>query len=153
LLQCGPDEPRVVPEHTIFDLLERATQDIFRELKALRAARKIRPQMAGLNKQFYNALNQTTLFEEVPDELRQRVSQVLMHVPLRPFQRDPKMKAIRAAFKETGSVLALAEQLDAFFVENDLYREIIEPTVLEQIKEEDLQLVCYEILTTRSPDL
>ncbi len=153
LLQCGPDESRVVPEHTIFDLLERATQDIFRELKALRAARKIRPQMTGLNKQFYNALNQTTLFEEVPDELRRRVSQVLMQVPLRPFQRDPKMKAIRAAFKETGSVLTLAEQLDAFFVENDLYREIIEPTVLEQIKEEDLQLVCYEILTTRSPDL
>jgi len=146
MLQCAPDEPRVVPEHTIFDLLERATQDIFREIKALRSARKIRPQMTGLNKEFYNALHQATLFEEVPDELRRRVSQVLMDVSLKPFLRDPKTKAIRADFRENGSVLALAEQLDAFFVENELYREVIEPTVLEQIKEEDLQLVCYEIL-------
>lgn len=42
----------------------------------------------------------------------------------------------------------LAEQLDAYFVEHDLYREFIEPSVLEQIREEDLQLVCYSVLST-----
>jgi superfamily II DNA or RNA helicase len=151
LIRCARDEPRIVPEHSIFDLLERATQDIFNELKALRATRKIRPPMTGLNRQFYHRLNQATLFEQVPDELRQRVSQVLMNVSLRPFQRDPTIKAIQAAVKDNGSMLALAEQLDAFFVENELYREVIEPTVLEQIQEQDLQLVCYEILTPGFP--
>lgn len=147
LLQCAAEETRVVLEHNIFELLERATQEIFDELKALRATRKIRPQMSGLNREFYNALNQLALFEEMPTELRQRVSQVLQDVSLQPFRRDPKMKAIQADYKAGGSPLRLAEQLDAFFVEMELYREIIEPTVLEQIKEEDLQLVGYEVLS------
>jgi len=148
LLQCAPDEPRVVPDHSIFELLDRATGEIFQELKALRAVRKIRPQMVGWNKEFYHAINQPRLFDQVPEELRQRVSQVLQDVALKPFQRDPALVAIRAAFQEGGGLQVLAEQLDAFFVENGLYREIVAPTTLEQIKEEELQLVCYEILNT-----
>jgi superfamily II DNA or RNA helicase len=146
LLQCTPDEPRVVPDHSIFALLERATGEIFQELRARRAVRKIRPQMVGWNREFYSAINQPQLFDQVPEELRQRVSQVLQDVALKPFQRDPALKAIRTAFQESGGLQVLAEQLDAFFVENSLYRDVIEPTTLEQIKEEELQLVCYEIL-------
>lgn len=147
LLQCPPDEPRVVPEHSVFSLLDRATGEIFQELKALRAVRKIRPPMTGWNREFYHAINQPRLFDQVPEELRLRVSQVLQDAALKPFQRDPALKAIRAAFQESGSIQVLAEQLDAFFVENGLYREVVAPTTLEQIAEEELQLVCYEILT------
>lgn len=146
LLQCAPEETRVVPEHSIFGLLEQATAEIFQELKALRTVRKIKPPMAGWNKEFYHAINQPQLFDQVPTELRQRVSQVLQDVALKPFQRDPVLKAIRAAFQDDGSLLVLAEQLDAFFVDNGFYREIAAPTTLEQIREEELQLVCYEIL-------
>ncbi len=150
LINCPQDEPRVVPQHRIFELLDRATTDVFQEIKALRAGRKLRPQMTGLNKQFYEALNQLNLFEEVPEELRRRVNQVLLAVPLTPFQRDPSLRAIRDGFRETASVLALAEQLDVFFAENGLSPETSEATVLEQIRREDLELVCYEVLTRQA---
>ena len=146
LISCAPDEPRTVPPHKVFELLERATADVFREIRSRRAARRVRPQMTGLNKKFYDALNQLNPFEQVPDDLRRRVSQLLLDVPLGPFQREPALRAIEAALVESGSVLALAEQLEAFFVENGLLREPGEPNVLAQIKEEDLQLVCYELL-------
>jgi len=103
--------------------------------------------MKGLNKEFYNALKQTSLLEEtLPKDLRQRVSEVLMHVSLQPFRRDPCLKAIRTAYKTGKSLLTLAEQMDAYFVEHDLYREFIEPSMLEKITEESLQLVCYDDL-------
>jgi hypothetical protein len=149
MLICSQEEPRIVPEHNIFPLLERATQEIFKELKSLRVTNLVQPRMTGLNKEFYEAFAQPTLFEEVPDELRARIVQALRHVPLNPFQRDPNLKAIRRGYKESQSLLTLAEQLDAFLVENELYREVIEPSVLEQIKEEDLQLICYEVLVSR----
>ncbi len=88
-----------------------------------------------------------SLFGEVPPELRNRLNQVLQNIPLRMFERDPKLKSILQTYQanENPNPQVLAEQLDAFFVDNELYREIIEPTVLEQIKKDDLQLVCYEI--------
>ena len=83
---------------------------------------------------------------EVDDELRQRVDQVLMNVSLQPFRRDKRLKEIMNEYKGSGNPATLAEQLDAYFVDNELYREVIEPSVLEHISREDLQLVCYEIL-------
>ena len=75
---------------------------------------------------------------------------MLLSVSLAPFRRDPALRAIHAAFRETGDVLALAEQLEAFAVENGLSREIAEPTALGEVSEQDLQLVCYELLTAGS---
>ncbi|HYE68247.1 MAG TPA: hypothetical protein VEA58_06510, partial [Anaerovoracaceae bacterium] len=148
LIQCSREQPRVVPQHQIFELLERATSDIFREIKATQATGRIRPQMTGQNKQFYDAINQNSLLgNNVTDALRMRLNQVLTTVSLMPFRRDPKVKAIWADYKSQGDPARLAEQLDAYFVENELYREVIEPTMLEQITKEDLQLVCYEILS------
>lgn len=147
LVQCSREQPRVVPQHQIFELLERATSDIFREIKATQATGRIRPQMSGQNKQFYDAINQNSLLtNNVTDSLRQRLNQVLMNVSLMAFRRDPKIKSIWADYKSQGDPARLAEQLDAYFVENELYREVIEPTILEQITREDLQLVCYELL-------
>jgi hypothetical protein len=147
MLLCPRTERRVVPPHDIFPLLEQTTQDIIKELKAQRTTSKIRPRMTGLNKTFYDALNQLSLLDPVPEELRTRVSQVLQNAPLVTFRRDPALKTIQDQFKRESNPRILAEQLDAYFVENELYRDVVEPTVLEQVKEEDLQLVCYEILT------
>jgi len=148
LIRCPANEPRIIDDHEIFPLLERATRDILDDVKAQQASRRIRPQMKGLNKEFYNALQQPSMLDdEIPEDLRKRVSEVLMHVSLQPFRRDPRLKAIRAAHKAYKSLLTLAEQLDAYFVEHDLYRDFVEPSVLAQITEESLQLVCYEVLT------
>jgi hypothetical protein len=41
---------------------------------------------------------------------------------------------------------ALLHGLDAWLVENELYREVTPPTMLAQITKEDLQLVCWEVV-------
>jgi superfamily II DNA or RNA helicase len=150
MLQCVREEPRLEADRQVFEEVERAASDILRDLQSLRAAQRIRPQMSGLNKKFYDALNQMSLFGEVPPELRNRLNQVLQNISLRMFERDPKLKAILQTYQanENPNPQVLAEQLDAFFMDNELYREIIEPTVLEQIKKDDLQLVCYEIFVS-----
>lgn len=146
LLLCKPDDPRTVPEHDIFPLLEQATQEIVSELQTQQKSRQIRPQLTGLNKEFYQALNQLELLNEISAGLRQKVGQVLLHKSLHPLRNDPSLKTVQATYKQTKNALVLAEQLDAYFVEHDLYQEVAEPTILEQIKAEDLQLVCYELL-------
>jgi len=39
---------------------------------------------------------------------------------------------------------ALLRGLDAWLVENELYREVTPPTMLAQVTREDLQLICWE---------
>ncbi len=148
LIQCQPDTPRVVPQHSVYDLLERATREIMSEIKTAQAVQRIRPQMVGLNQRFYTALNQPTLFQAVPDEIRQHLNQILENASLRPFERDPKLKRIRKDYDENQDLLALANALDAYFVENALYRDTAPMTMIEEIKQEELQLVCYEVLTS-----
>lgn len=48
--------------------------------------------------------------------------------------------------QQTKSTLQLLQDLDARLVENDLYRDYSRPSQLEQINDEDLQLVGYEVL-------
>jgi len=147
MIQCQLDTPRLVPEHSVYELLERAILEVMNELRTTQTMQRIRPQMAGLNQRFYTALNQAELFQTVPDETRQRLNQVLENLPLKPFERDPKLKHIRKEYDDSKELLSLATSLDAYFVENGLYRESAPMTMLEEIKQEELQLVCYEVLT------
>jgi hypothetical protein len=40
----------------------------------------------------------------------------------------------------------LSASLDLFFIESDLYRDVVAPkTTLEQVTLEDLQLIAYEV--------
>lgn len=149
LVQCQQDTPRVVPKHSVFELLERAAKEIMDEIKTAQAGRKIHPPMTRWNLHLYNALNQQNLFQSVPEETRKRVNGVLEGVSLKPFEREPHMKRIRKEYEENKDLLWLANSLDAYFLENGLYRETAPVTMLEQIKQEELQLVCYEILTAR----
>jgi superfamily II DNA or RNA helicase len=150
-IQAEPDTPRRDPAGVdIFSLLERATEDIFNEISALRAARRLRPRLDKLNGQLHTALTQGTLFEEEADETwaetRARVLKVLEEVNLRPFRRDPALKELLKAFERTNGRRVLAEGLDAWLVDNELYREVAPPSTLEQIRQEDLVLVCWEAL-------
>ncbi len=156
-IQAGPEEKGIPPDAEalgVFDLLERATAEIIAELRRARAGRRVRRKMYALNRQLYNALAQPDLFggEEIEKETWERVRLALENVNLRPFRRDPALKRLREEFKRTGDRAALLEGLDAWLVENELYREVTPPTVLEQITEEDLHLVCWEAIgyTARS---
>lgn len=152
LVRCSPDEPRQLPtpRPEIFAVIDRAVQDILTELKRSETARRIKPQLRGLNLRIYNVLHQDPLLHQtISPELQKRLSDVLEERDLKPFERDPALKDIWKRFEEDRDANALAEELDAFFVENELYRELPPPTtVLEQIKAEDLQLVAYEFVSS-----
>ena len=148
-IQSSPEEKRVAPDLEalgLFDLLERATEEIVQELRRARAGRRIRPKMYRLNRRLYNSLAQPGLFDEreIDQETWGRVRQALEEVSLRPFRRDPALKQLLASFAESEDRPALLEALDAWLVENELYREVTPPTVLEEITRKDLRLVCWE---------
>jgi hypothetical protein len=148
-VQSSPEEKWVPPDLEalgLFDLLERATEEIVQELRRARAGRRIRPRMYRLNQRLYNSLAQPGLFDEreIDAQTWGRVRQALEEVSLRPFRRDPALKQLLADFERAEDRAALLDGLDAWLVENELYREVTPPTVLEQITREDLRLVCWE---------
>jgi len=149
-IRCNKETERVLPSdfhiEGVFPLLERATQEILDELRAQEVRRKIHEPLKGMNLRLYNALNQEDIAQEVPEELRQRLNQVLEDIPLKPFERDPILKGIWRDYQESQDLSGLAEALDGFFIEHELYRDVLRPT-LERIKEEDLRLVGYLMLT------
>ena len=149
-IRCNKETDRVLPSdfriEGIFPLLERATEEILDELRAQEVRRKIHEPLKGMNLKLYNALNQEDIAQEVPEELRQRLNQVLEKISLKPFERDPILKGIWRNYQETLDPSVLAETLDQFFVESELYRDVSQP-ILERIKGEDLRLVGYLILT------
>jgi hypothetical protein len=102
--------------------------------------------MYRLNQRLYNSLAQPGLFDEreIDAETWGRVRRALEEVSLRLFRRDPALKQLLADFERAEDRAALLEGLDAWPVENELYREVTPPTVLEQITREDLRLVCWE---------
>ncbi len=151
-IQATPETDAVATSgREVFSVLEQATGDLFRELSQRRAARRVRPKLDRLNQQFLSALTQRTLFEEsahhTVSSARVRVVEALERVTLKPFRRDPGLKRLLQEFETRQDRRALAEALDAWLVDHELYREISQPTVLEQIGEEDLKLVCWEALS------
>ncbi len=149
-IRCTQATERVLPPdfqaEQILPLLERATEGILRELRAQEARTKVKEPLKGLNFKFYNAINQDPLLEEISEDLHRRLSRALEEVPLKPFERDPELKALWRDFQEQRDAKALAERLDEFFAAHELYREA-PPSTLEQIKAEDLRLVAYFVLS------
>ena len=108
--------------------------------------------MYSLNQRLYNALAQPGLFEQgkieadeyIREEAWGRARRALEEVSLQPFRRDPALKQLLADFEAAQDRAALLHGLDAWLVENELYREVTPPTMLAQITREDLQLICWE---------
>jgi superfamily II DNA or RNA helicase len=149
-IRCSRDTERMIPLdfslEKLFPLLERATEEILQEIRVQQTRSKVKEPLKGLNLKFYNAIHQDSLLEAIPQDLRQRLSQALEEVALKPFERDPELQALWQDFQEHQDARALAEHLDEFFVEHELYRDAPPPT-LEQIKAEDLRLVTYFLLS------
>jgi len=153
-LSTDPQERRVMPAHfEVYDLLDRATMDVLKEINSALRAQRIPPKLGQINLDLSSWLSQSTLFETIPSDeqegvsaLRERVQRVVQNVPLDAFKRDKSLKAIREAYRQTQSQPQLIDALDEFFIENELYRDVPEvKNTLEQVKSEDLVLIAYEV--------
>jgi len=150
-LKMPPDEPRLMPKgFEVFDLLDKATQSVLQEINSVIRAQRVAPKLSGLNLELSTALTQSSLFDNLEGDtlqaIRERVQSVVSNVPLDAFRRDKALKKIRDQYKQTQSQPLLIEALDEFFIENELYRDVVEPkTTLEQIRDEELHLIAYEV--------
>jgi len=150
-LYTSPDEPRSMPKgFEVFDLLDTATQSVLSEINSVIRAQRVPPKLSGLNLELNTVLTQMSLSdsgETSPlDAMRERVQGVVSNVPLEAFRRDKALKVIREAYKQTQSQRVLIEALHEFFIDNELYRDVVEPkSTLAQIRTEELHLIAYEV--------
>jgi len=149
-------EKRVMPaDFEVYDLLHDATHDVIKEINRALRSRRIKPKLGKINRDLASDLRQAALFsmeDTTPDklvapaDLREKVQSVVDNVPLDAFKRDKQLTQIRKRFEDTKNQRELVEALDEFFIENELYRDIpVIKTTLEKIKDEDLQLIAYEV--------
>jgi superfamily II DNA or RNA helicase len=154
-LHTEVQEPRVMPTNfEVYDLLDRATNDVLKEINSALRAQRVPPKMGTINLELSSWLSQATMFDNGLAEedqtriqaLREHIQHVIQNVSLEAFKRDKVLKAIREDYRQTQSQQALIEALDEFFIENELYRDVPKSqTALEQIHAEDLVLIAYEV--------
>ena len=132
-------EKRVMPaDFEVYDRLEKATEDVLQEINRAIKLPQLRTPLGTIALELQAALTQTTMFSGVDEDqsladLRERVLPVVRNVSLEPFKRDKALKAIRTRYKETQDQAELIRALDEFFVENELYRDVVAPkSTLEQ---------------------
>lgn len=154
----GQSEPRTVPQDfEVFDHLDAAVTEITKELNKAIRTQRLRPKLGKINNELLDALRQATLGlyddDTAPEtvdadieEIRGRVQQAVERISLDPFKRDKRLKKIRKDYAESKNQPQLVQDLNEFFVDNELYRDIPRvKTTLEKIREEDLQLIAYEV--------
>ena len=149
-LHVPPDEQRTMPAgFNIYDLIDDATKDVLKEINSALRSQRLKPKLGTINRDLESALQQATLFETetTPEnELFEKVLQVVQNISLDAFKRDKQLKAIISEYQSTPNQSMLVHQLDEFFIENELYRDVVLPkSTLEQVKADDLQLIAYEV--------
>jgi len=83
--------------------------------------------------------------EVIDLEAKERVLQVIVSVNLRSYEKD--IKTVWDRFVMGQDLTVLVSDLDELFVDQELYHEVEEEeetNPLEVIKEEEIQLVCYQ---------
>ncbi len=154
MIACESAEARANPGPIPYDLIERATRDALQALQGEQTRARAPVPLSGAAQKLYNWLNRPNLWDASasldPEQLR-RFNAVLSAVPLRPFEKDPAMRRLIAAYEQGSDFARLVEDLDAFFTENALYIESdADVATIEAIKAEDLRLVCFERLLPRA---
>jgi superfamily II DNA or RNA helicase len=151
-------EPRTMPQDfEVFDHLDAAVTDVTKELNKAMRSQRIRPKLGRINNELLDALRQATLGlfedsdsskaeEEGFEDIRARVQGAIERISLDPFKRDKRLKEIRKVYTASRNQHQLVQDLHEFFVDNELYRDVpIVKTTLEKIREEDLQLIAFEV--------
>jgi len=154
-LQCKaldfpkPDDlPPVQFDNAIFAVLNGAVRNLLSDLQKRQAIGQLRPTLSKLLQKIQTALTQSNLFtiEPADVEVLDRVLQTITGVNLRTYEKY--LKAIWEKFVESQDLGVLVGDLDELFVDQQLYDEIEEQdedvNALSMIKEEDVQLVCYQ---------
>jgi hypothetical protein len=150
-LLSSPEEPRVMPPgFSIYDALDQAAESTLKEINALRRGTALPKPLGQVNRDLLAALTQPSLFGgEAPDGVRLAKVQAVVqdaHISLDSFKKDKRLKAIRQAFIESSDLQQFVRELDQYFIDNNLYRDVTPKSTLELIHEEDLQLVAYMVL-------
>lgn len=135
-------------DNAIFAILNGAVRNLLFDLQKRQASGRLRPSLSKLLQKVQTALTQIDLFttDLADTEAKERVLQTITGVNLRTYEKD--IKAIWEKFVESRDLGVLVGDLDELFVDQQLYDEIEEQeedlNALEMIKEEDVQLVCYQ---------
>ena len=144
----SPDElPPVQFDRAIFRVLDTATNHLLTYFQKQQTSSKLRPKLTKLLQKINHALTEPNPLQEQPadQEAKDRILNVVTTVNLRIYEGD--IKLIWERFVKNQELNRLVSDLDEFFIDNELYNEIVEETesnLLEVIKQEDIQLVCYQ---------
>ncbi len=140
--------PPVQFDTAIFRVLPTVVDNLLKDFKKQQTSSKLKHQLTKILQKIHQALTQLTLLANQPidEEAKTRILKVISTVTLKIYERD--LKAIWDSYTQHQDLNALVSALDEFFVDHDLYHEIEEKdkeeNPLKVIKEEDIQLVCYE---------
>ena len=150
-LIADPGEPRVMPPgFSIFDVLDQAAEATLKEINAIRRGALLPRPLGQVNRELQAALNQPSYFgtPEADEHQRNTVLAVVQdpNISLDTFKKDKRLKAIRQAFTESRNTRQFVEELDQYFLDNNLYRDVTPKTTLQLLHDEDLQLVAYCVM-------
>ncbi|WP_175586960.1 helicase-related protein [Nostoc sp. UIC 10630] len=134
-------------DDSIFNILDGAVSHLMTFFRKEETSIILKPKLSKLLQKIHQVLIQFSPAHDEPvyQEAKQRVLKVITKGNLRVYERD--MKIIWENFVHKGDLNSLVLELDEFFVEQDQYYEIEEETEFNPsivIKEEDIQLVCYQ---------
>lgn len=154
-LQCRADDfpnpddlPPVQFDNAIFAVLQGAVRNLLADLQRRQTSGRLQAALPKLLLKVQTALTQANEFadESAEAEAKERVLLTIKEVNLRTYEKD--IKTIWDKFTDSKDVGALLTELDELFVDQQLYNEIEEQqedtNTLSLIKEEEVQLVCYQ---------
>lgn len=157
IIDCDSQEPRVsVPdpdnperEDRRFDVVERATADILKELKGQRGAATRPYPMIRIEREYYDAIANPLLGEPIEAEVRERVMHALETGAFRGLHKKFEWRELRRTWRsQENGTSWLASELDKLAVTWGLYSDASFGPVgaLKVIQEQKLKLVCYELV-------
>ncbi len=142
----SPDQMLPVKfDDTIFDILDAAVSNLMVYFKKQKTGGQIKPKLIKVLQNIYYALSHEIADNTIEEETKELVLKVITKVDLRIYDRD--LKAIWKKYVAHKDLNLLVSELDELFVDQDQYYQLEEEAELKAIniiKEEDIQLVCYQ---------
>ncbi|HAX74409.1 MAG TPA: helicase, partial [Cyanobacteria bacterium UBA11372] len=133
-------------DNSIFEVLDRTVCNLMAYFKKQQTSRQVKDKLSKPLEKVHYALTQVSPSPEDPiyQEAKERVLKAIATVNLRIYDCD--IKGIWEKYVSSRDLNALVFSLDEFFVEQDQYYNLAQEDLkpLEMIKEEDIQLVCYQ---------
>ncbi len=151
LLKCKaedfphPEEMQPIKfDDAIFDVLERAVENLLKDFKRQETSSKFRPKLNTLLRKIYLFLEQQSndVLELEYRETIERVLEVIYTENMRSIERE-----IKQIWQQYVDINSFVSDLDELFVDAELYYQLEEEkksNPLEMIKAEDIQLICYQ---------